>query len=133
MSARNALEALAALYTRDGDRFDLHRGADKIGAMDVRVEDDRLHLDFLMVSEPVLGTGVGSRMLDDLCTVADRQGVEIALRAEFSGVLSEENLAAWLGRRGFEEDGDSTIGDLRMRRPARRPEPETERNDPGIA
>ena len=91
----------------DGFYHVIHEGLE-VGAycLDDLQEDDEVGVSLLKVRRSLEGQGVGSRMLDALCALADRHGVALRLEVVPAGRLSEAEIIDWYGRRGFERVED---------------------------
>lgn len=66
-------------------------------------EEGVYHISRINVPPEHRGKGIGSRLLDEACVDADREGVMLSLCLFPSGGLDYDQLKAWYERRGFVE------------------------------
>lgn len=77
---------------------------EQVGAIEIAPveEDDVIPIGLLIVSRFRRGHGIGSKILDAVCAVADRHEVALEITVIPTGSVEEADLIAWYRRRNFD-------------------------------
>lgn len=75
-------------------------------------------IDWVFTPPSARGTGVGRRLMDDVITDADAQGVRLSLEARACAGLDQDTLEAWYAGFGFQKSGiRGEFGPVMVRQP----------------
>lgn len=86
----------------EGNQYVLRHGGSKAW---LSACGEAVHLGMIQTEEPQRGQGHASQLLERICSLADKVGVTLTLRAEPKARrigLVQEELVEWYGRYGFE-------------------------------
>lgn len=105
-AAQTLMDRVMAIWPEDafGNNVIRSKGGERIGyvcMMDAQDESPTVYVADITVYAQHRGRGHGSEILDQICRMADEEGVKLMLNVSSSGPMTDEDLEGWYGRRGF--------------------------------
>jgi len=103
-AAQSFIDEAASLWRYDGMFYHVHLDGQDVGAfcIDDIGEDEEVMLSLIKVKRGMTGGGIGRRMLNMFCELADRHCVAIQVEIVPTGDMSEDEIISWYVRNGFE-------------------------------